>query len=174
VTPTLEQAGYDALGIDPEPPSGGSFRAVTLEDLEEEPFDAVLAERVFHHVHPLGPALEKVARMAPLLILDEFAWDRIDDATREWYEGQHRMLVAAGREPIGPSDLRTWRAAHDDLHPWEVIRREASDRFEERHFEWRPYLYRWLDGPASEALEEALLEAHAIQPIGFRWIGVRK
>ena len=77
----------------------------------------------------------------------------MDDATGDWYEGQHRMLVAAGREPIGPPDLTRWREEHDDLHPWEAIRREALIRFEERYFEWRPYLYRWLEGPASEALE---------------------
>src|SRR5437660_11656108 len=67
VTIALAAAGYDALGIDPEPPSGANFRAVTLEDFDDEQsFDAVVAERVFHHVHPLGRALDKVARMAPL------------------------------------------------------------------------------------------------------------
>jgi Methyltransferase domain len=174
VTPALAAAGYDALGIDPEPPSGAEFRAVTLEDFDERSFDAIVAERVFHHVHPLGSALDKVARMAPLLILDEFAWDRMDDATRDWYEGQHRMLVAAGREPSGPPDLERWREEYDDLHPSDVIRREVSARFDELYFEWRPYLYRWLEGPASEQLEQALLDVQAIQPIGFRWIGVRR
>jgi nucleoside-diphosphate-sugar epimerase len=175
VTPALAAAGYDALGIDREPPSGANFRAVALEDFDDEQsFDAAVAERVFHHVHPLGSALDKVARMAPLLILDEFAWDRIDDAAREWYEGQRRALVAAGREPIGPPDLTRWREEHDDLHASDVIRREVSERFEERYFEWRPYLYRWLEGPASEQLEQALIDARVIQPIGFRWIGVRR
>jgi Methyltransferase domain len=173
ITPALVDAGYDAVGIDPDPPSGRNFRATTLEDFDEEPFDSVVAERVFHHVHPLGAALDKVARMAPLLILDEFAWDRMDDATQQWYEGQHGVLVAAGREPIGPPDIARWREEHDDLHPSDVIRREAAQRFDERYFEWRPYLYRWLGGPASEQLEQSLLDAGAIQPIGFRWIGVR-
>ncbi len=174
ITRALADAGYESLGIDPDAPTGDRFRAVTLEQLAEEPYDAVVAERVFHHVHPLGPALDKVARMAPLLILDEFAWDRMDDPTREWYEGQHRILVAAGRNPIGPPDLRAWREQHDDLHPSPVILRELSARFHVRYFEWRPYLYRWLEGPASEQLESALLDARAIQPIGFRWIGVRR
>ncbi len=162
------------LGIDPDAPPGDNFEAVTLEDLEEQHFEAVVAERVFHHVHPLGSALDKVARMTSLFILDEFAWDRMDEPTREWYEGQHRVLVAAGREPKGPPDLAQWRLEHDDLHPSELVRSEASARFTEMHFEQRPYLYRWLDGPASEALEQALLDAAAIQPIGFRWVGVRR
>jgi hypothetical protein len=174
ITPVLASAGYDVLAIDPDAPAGENFRSVTLEAFEEQPFDAVVAERVFHHVHPLALALDKVARMAPLLVLDEFAWERLDDPTRDWYEGQHRMLVAAGHEPIGPPDLAAWREEHADLHPSTVVRREANARFTERSYEPRPYLYRWLDGPASLQLEQALLDARVIQPIGFRWVGVRR
>jgi len=168
----LVGAGYDVLAIDPEAPAGEHYRAITLEQLDEEPFDAIVAERVFHHVHPLGAALDKVARMTPLFVLDEFAWDRMDDATCDWYEAQHRSLVAAGREPKGPPDIAEWRARFDDLHPSELLRRELSTRFEERLYEDRPYLYRWLAGPASEQLEAGLVAAGAIRPIGFRWVGV--
>jgi SAM-dependent methyltransferase len=172
VTPQLVEAGYDALGIDELAPEGEPFRTITLQELEEpDEFDAVVAERVFHHVHPLGEALDKVARVAPLFVLDEFAWDRIDDPTREWYEGQHRVLTAAGRQPHGPSDLSKWRSRWQDLHPSDVLRRELAQRFEERLYEDRPYLYRWLDGPATEQLERALVDAGAIRPIGFRWVG---
>jgi hypothetical protein len=174
ITPALVEAGYDVLGIDPEPPEGEHYRAVTLEQLEEQPFAAVVAERVFHHVNPLGPALDKVARMAPLFLLDEFAWERMDEPTRDWYESQHRLLVAAGREPIGPPDLAAWRAEHDGLHPSDVLLRELRARFDERFYEDRPYLYRWLGGPASESLEQGLLAAGAIRPIGFRWIGASR
>src|SRR5919201_4541478 len=117
ITSALADAGYDVLGIDPDVSVGERFRTVTLEELDEEPFDAIVAERVFHHVHPLGAALDKVARMAPLFVLDEFAWERMDEPTRDWYEAQHRMLVAAGRDPLGPPNLAEWRAEHEDLHP---------------------------------------------------------
>jgi hypothetical protein len=173
VTPTLVDRGYDVLAIDERAPQGERFRRITLQELEEPAeFEAVVAERVFHHVHPLGEALDKVARIAPLLILDEFAWDRIDEPTREWYEGQHRLLTAAGREPPGPPDLAEWQAMWDDLHPSHLLRRELAGRFEQRLYEDRPYLYRWLDGPVTEPLEQALIDAAAIQPIGFRWVGV--
>lgn len=174
ITPALAAAGYDVLAIDPDAPQGEQYRAITLEELEEEPFEAIVAERVFHHVHPLGPALDKVARMAPLLVLDEFAWERMDEPTRDWYEAQHRMLGAAGREPIGPPDLAEWRAEHDDLHPSDILLRELRARFDEQLYEDRPYLYRWLAGPATEPLEQALLDAEAIQPLGFRWVGARR
>jgi hypothetical protein len=174
ITPRLADAGYDVLAIDPEAPPGEHYRPITLKELAEEPFDAIVAERVFHHVHPLGAALDKVARMTPLLVLDEFAWDRMDEPTREWYEAQHRSLVAAGREPKGPPDIAEWRARFDDLHPSELLRHELSTRFEETLYEDRPYLYRWLAGPASESLEDALIAAGAIRPIGFRWVGVSR
>jgi hypothetical protein len=162
------------LGIDERAPEGERFRQITLQELDEpDAFDAVVAERVFHHVHPLGEGLDKVAGLAPLFVLDEFAWERIDEPTREWYEGQHRMLAAAGREPPGPPDLAEWRARWVDLHPSDVLRRELGARFRQRLYEDRPYLYRWLAGPATESLEEALIEAGAIRPIGFRWVGER-
>jgi hypothetical protein len=173
VTQALAEAGYDVLGIDERAPEGDRFRRITLEQLEEPvAFDAVVAERVFHHVHPLGEALDKVARLAPLFVLDEFAWDRIDDPTRDWYERQHRLLVSAGSPPSGPPDLAEWRARWAGLHPSDAILSALDDRFERRYYENRPYLYRWLGGPATEALERGLLDADAIRPIGFRWIGV--
>jgi Methyltransferase domain len=174
ITPTLALAGYDMLAIDPEAPAGEHYRAITLEQLAEEPFDAVVAERVFHHVHPLGAALDKVARMTPLFVLDEFAWDRMDEPTCDWYEAQHRSLVAAGREPKGPPLIAEWRARWDDLHPSDLLRRELSAHFDERLYEDCPFLYRWLGGPASESLESALIAADAIRPIGFRWVGVSR
>jgi hypothetical protein len=170
----LAAAGYDVLGIDPHAPAGPRFRAITLEQLEEEPFDAVVVERVLHHVDPLGPAMDKLARLAPLLVLDEFAWERIDEPARDWYDAQRRALVAAGREPHGPPDLAAWRETWDDLHPSHVVRAELDRRYEQRLFESRPYLYRWLGGPATEALEQALVDSGAIPAIGFRYVGVRR
>jgi Methyltransferase domain len=172
ITPALADAGYDVLGVDPRAPDGDRFRSITLEELDETRFDAVVAERVFHHVHPLGTALDKVARMSPLLILDEFAWDRIDAPTQDWYESQHKTLVAAGIEPKGPPDLDDWRVKHvAALIPAAEVLREARARFDEHLFEPRPYLYRWLNGPSSEVLEGTLVDAGAIQPCGFRWVG---
>jgi hypothetical protein len=125
-------------------------------------------------VNPLAPALDKLAALAPRLILDEFAWNHMDEPTIDWYESQHRVLVAAGREPEGPADLGAWRARHSDLHPFETLRTEIDARYHERHFEWRPYFYRWLEGPVTESLEVGLIAAGAIRPIGFRYAGVRR
>src|SRR5438552_14564849 len=110
VAPALAAAGYDVLAIDPDAPEGPLYRQITLEELDDPgPFDAVVAGRVLHHVRPLGPALDKLAGLAPLLVLDEFAWNHMDPPTVDWYQSQRRLLVAAGREPKGPPDLGEWR-----------------------------------------------------------------
>jgi SAM-dependent methyltransferase len=174
VAPALAAAGYDVLAIDPDAPAGPLYKRVTLEELDDPgPFDAVVAGRVLHHVDPLGPALDKLLALAPQLVLDEFAWNHMDEPTIDWYEAQHKVLVAAGREPKGPPDLAQWRARHRDLHTYETLRAEIDARYELRHFEWRPYFYRWLEGPATEELEAGLIAAGAIRPIGFLYAGAR-
>jgi hypothetical protein len=171
----LVTEGYEVLAIDPEAPEGPSFRRVTLAEFEDPgPFELAVAERVLHHVHPLEPAFAKLASLAPVLVLDEFAWDRIDEPTQDWYERQHRMLRAAGSEPKGPPDLDEWRVNHPGLNPAHAILEAAAGSFAQRCLEWRPYLHRWLGGPASEVLERTLIEAEAIQPTGFRYVGDRK
>lgn len=173
IVATLADAGYDTLGVDPRAPDGERFRALPFEELDEEPYDAVLAERVFHHVHPLADAVDKLARMTPLVVLDEFAWDRIDAPTQAWYEAEHRRLAAAGVDLAGPSDLDEWRLRHPGLIPSGVLVDTFRIRFAERRLEPRAYFYRWL-GADTEAVEQALVDGGAIRPIGFRWVGVSR
>jgi len=100
----LAAAGYDVLAIDPVAPEGAIFRRTTLEELDDPgPFAAVVASRSLHHVEDLDLALDRIAALlAPdgVLLLDEFAPDRVDDATTDWYYGQRRALaIARGETP---------------------------------------------------------------------------
>lgn len=170
----LDAAGYEVLAIDPRAPAGPIFQQTTLEALEDPgPFDAAIAGRVLHHVHPLEPAIEKLARLASALLVDEFAWERLDRPSQEWYEGEHRALAAAGREPKGPPDLDQWREEHADLHPSDIVRAAIGAQFEERALEWRPYFYRWLEGPGSEETEQELIDSEAIMALGYQAVYVR-
>lgn len=172
VVHVLVDAGYDALGVDPRAPEGDRFVRADFREVDGT-YDAVVAGRVLHHVHPLDEALDRVAAFAPLLIVDEFAWDLIDAAAQDWYEGQRRMLVAAGADPPGPASLDEWRERHPDLHPHALLLDGLRRRYREVAFEPLPYLHRWLGGPSSEALEQTLVDAHAFPAIGWRWAGVR-
>jgi hypothetical protein len=172
VTPALAERGYDVLGVDPRAPVGPLFRQASFEEHEGE-YDAVVASRVLHHVDDVGVAFDRLVALAPLLVLDEFAWERMDEPTIDWYERQWRLLAAVGADPHGPPRLDEWRAEHGGMHPSGVLRAELEARYDERHFEWRPYLYRWLGGPATLALEESLIGAELIRALGYRYAGTR-
>jgi hypothetical protein len=166
----LAARGYDVLGVDPHAPEREQFRRVKFEVVNGT-WDAVVAGRVLHHVRPLDEGLDALALLAPLLLVDEFAWDRIEATAQDWYESQHRMLRAAGAEPYGPRDLDEWRVRHPDLHPHTTLLAALRARYDELAFEWVPYFHRWLGGPSSEALEQTLIGAGAIPAIGYRWAG---
>jgi hypothetical protein len=168
----LAASGYEVLGVDPHAPEGARFVQSTFQELDGE-WDAVIAGRVLHHVNPLGEGLDLLASFAPLLVVDEFASDRIDRGAQDWYEGQHRMLRASGTEPNGPADLDEWRVRHPGLHPHDVLLAGLRARYDERVLEWVPYLSRWLGGPSSESLEQTLIDNELIPAIGYRWAGIR-
>lgn len=173
VVPSLLAAGYEAVGVDPRAPEGEHFLRTDFRELRDG-FDVAVAGRVLHHVHPLDDGLDAVVALAPRLIVDEFAWDRIGAEAQDWYEAQHRLLRAAGISPTGPPSLDEWRTRHIDLHPHAPLLEGLRTRYEETTFEWLPYLHRWLGGPGSEALEDALVGAGAFDAIGWRWSGVRR
>jgi SAM-dependent methyltransferase len=172
----LGEAGYDVVAIDPAAPDGPIFRRIKLEDLEEdERFDAVVAARVFHHMgENLEPNLERVARALEgggPLVVEEFGPDRLDAATADWYEGQRRILAAAGRANERPGAAE-WEAHHSSVTPSDVLLAAFRRRFEERLYEDVPYLWRYLDGVVGRELEQWLVESGSIRALGYRFVGM--
>jgi SAM-dependent methyltransferase len=179
LTTALLVAGYDVLGIDPLAPAGEHFRRLKLEDLEDsERFDAVVAGFSLHHMRDLDAALDKIVGLLPAgaaIVVDEFAWDRLDDTTLDWLYGQRRALAAAGHghAPASRDELRSeWEGEHLGLHGLAALREALAARFDEREFLWVPHLHRTLAGVATAVLEQALIDAGAIQALGFRYAGV--
>lgn len=166
----LANAGFDVTAIDPAAPEGAIFRRLKLEDLEDDKrFAAVVAVRSLHHVADLEVALDKiVAVLAPhgRLVLEEFAWDRLDLETAQWFHEQR------GAAQSLEDCCRDWEAEHVGLHGYAAMRRELDCRFEQRHFEWMPYLHRLLDGSVDEAVEQQLIGRGAIRATAFRYLGV--
>jgi SAM-dependent methyltransferase len=166
----LAARGYEVTGIDPVAPEGAIFERVALEEFTSpRAFDAVVASRSLHHVADLGFALDKVAQLAPLVIVEEFAWDRLDERTARWYLAhvqEHSRSVQ--------QCLDEWAEEHLDLHGCETLRQELDQRFAERSFAWRPYLYRYPEVDADEETEQGLIDADEIQALGFRYVGERR
>ena len=173
LVPLLAERGYDVLGVDPEAPEGPNFRRARFEDVDGE-YDAVVAGRVLHHVNPLDAGIAKLAQLAPLILVDEFAANRIDADASDWYEGQHRMLAAAGAYPPGPPNLAEWATRHPGLHSDDAVLGALRAHYDERVLERIPYMHRWLGGPSSEALEQPLVGAGAFPAVGYRFAGTRR
>jgi SAM-dependent methyltransferase len=179
LTTALAIAGYDTLGIDPLAPQGDNFRRLKLEDVDEtERFDGVVAAYSLHHISDLDAALGRIAALLPpggVLVVAEFGWDRLDETTLDWLYGQRRALAAAGHgeAPASRDELqREWEAEHLGLHGFDALREGLDAHFDEREFEWVPYLHQLLPGVATAVLERALIDAGAIQALGFRYAGV--
>jgi SAM-dependent methyltransferase len=173
VTPALLAAGHEVVAIDPHAPAAEPYLQTTLEEFRGGPFDAVVAGRVLHHLEPLDAAVAKLARLAPLLLVDEFAWNHLDPPTQAWYERRHNELSRGGATPVGPADLDQWRWRHPGLHAYETLRDALAERFELGEIEWRPYLYRWL-GADALAEETERIAAGEIRPIGYRIAAKRR
>jgi SAM-dependent methyltransferase len=180
LTRALAEAGHDALGIDPAAPAEPLFRRIKLADLEaDELFDAVVAAHTLHHVRDLDIALDRIAAHLPedgLVLVDEVGWDLLDERTAEWLWSQRRVLGKVGGD-VPPASLdecwEEWRGERVGLHGYARLRDELDARFREVHFSWEPYLYRFLDGVASQELERSLIDSGAIQATGFRYVGAR-
>jgi SAM-dependent methyltransferase len=174
----VARAGYLVTAIDPQAPEGRLFRRVTLEDFAEPgPFDAVVASRSLHHVADLAGALDAIAgllRPGGMLVLNEYAKERLDWRTAEWYYDRRLALAAAGGK-AAPASLdqcmREWEREDEGIHGYAAMRPELDRRFRERFFSWVPYLYGELEDAASEELERALADAGTIQATGFRYVG---
>lgn len=178
LTTALAIRGYDVLGIDPAAPYADRFRRLTLEDLDDPgPFDGVLAANSLHHIRDLDAALDKVVSLLSaegVLVVEEFAWNRLDGPTLDWLHGQRGALAAAGRglEPGTRDELKAeWEAEHLGLHADEAILGGLAARFDEQAFVRRPFLHRLLGGVATEVLEQALIDGGAIEALAFRWAG---
>jgi SAM-dependent methyltransferase len=93
----LARAGRSVTAIDPQAPEGTIFRRVGIEEFTDpDPFDHVVASLSLHHIENLGGALDKIAdmlRTGGSLVVVEYAWDRIDEATAEW--ALERLPVAS-------------------------------------------------------------------------------
>jgi hypothetical protein len=156
VVPALVDAGYDAIGVDPAAPAGERFRRVDFREVDGA-FDAAVAGRVIHHLFPLDEALDHLAALAPVVVVDEFAWDLIDPELQAWYEAHHRATSP------GPASLDEWRSRHAHaLHTHDTVLAALRAQYEERILEWVPYFPRWL------ATDE-----QSPDRIGYRWAGSR-
>lgn len=104
----VDAAGYRVLAIDPRAPEGPIFRRTTLAELDEAgPFEAAVANYSLHHIESLNPVLDRIATLLQPggnLVIEEFGWDRLDQATAEWY-GQQQGKRSYGAMKVDPDEV---------------------------------------------------------------------
>jgi SAM-dependent methyltransferase len=187
--PVLLDAGYHAVGVDPEAPGGPDYRRIKFERYEPpQPVDCVVASLSLHHVADLEEVLDRLAaRLVPggVLVVAEWAWERFDEVTARWcfarlvpptpgvapgWLHKHQERWAASGQPWD-GHLRAW-ATEERLIPGEDIVRGLDARFDRRFYVEAPYFFADL-ATTSQAEEQAAIDAGLIQAGGIRYAARR-
>lgn len=171
-------------------------------DFPEEQYDVVLFTRSLHHINPLGEAVAKAARMVATggrLIIEDFAAEKADSATVEWYFHTRDELISSGLLAIqsclhpqvdhSAEPLDWWRHHHFGLHhvaTSEEMRAVVQEHFEIESETFVPYMYRYLvadllSGVDASEIEWAvygdearLCDLGEICRIGYRLVATKK
>ena len=152
---------------------------VPLEQLEDQgPFNAVIASRSLHHIHDLEGALDRIRallRPGGTVVVNEHAYELMDDATAEWYFERRREHAHGGGAHPAPASLdackEDWHGHHAELHRSDAMLAALDERFRRRVLEWGPYLFEELGAVTSASEERGLIEAGRIRATGFRYVG---
>ncbi len=124
----LADLGYDVTGVDNDAQMAASAKErgvqVIYADINEVSgeYDVVLFTRSLHHAKSMDDTLaHAVTLLAPAgqIIIEEFAWERVDRAAAGFlYDNRAEMVAAGLLDTDIPSQdrLAAWVAGHDTLH----------------------------------------------------------
>lgn len=132
----LVRLGYRVVGVEPDPEAGAAAAARGVEVVRagvgEVPAgsdqDVVLFTRSLHHVAGLDATVEHalgLVRPGGLVVLEEFARERVDRATAGFLYDTRGLLVAAGVLDL-PEDAVVFDPDADPLGRWQAERGDAS------------------------------------------------
>ena len=169
-----------------------------LPDRDEGAFDVVLFTRSLHHLEDLDAACEAAfSLLSPTgsLLVEDWAWNTIDERTAAWAYGLMGIgrttgLVPEGKWQGGKDPLQHWRDEHDHhVHEVDAMRDAISKHGAPSNAsiteQAAPYFYRYFctylakheDGAAiSEsvlAAEQQMIASKAMAPLGWRLAATR-
>jgi SAM-dependent methyltransferase len=185
--PALRDAGYPAVGVDPEAPDEPGYHRIGFEDdRPPHPVDAVVACTSLHHVADLDQVLDLIHdTLTPggVLVVVEWARERFDETTARWcfarlspaHDEAHGGWLHRHRNRWAesgltwPDYLQSW-ADEEGLHAGERILAGLDARFRRRLCESGPYFFADL-ADTTEADEQAAIDTGTIQAGGIRFVG---
>ncbi|PSL52853.1 methyltransferase family protein [Saccharothrix carnea] len=124
----LGELGYQVTGVDRDAEMAAAARErgvrVVQADVREVSgeYDVVLFTRSLHHAEDLAGVVDHAAGLVVpggQVVIEEFAWERVDHAGAHFLHDNRALLVAAGlldAEPPSGDPLDAWVAGHDFLH----------------------------------------------------------
>ncbi|QSQ11893.1 class I SAM-dependent methyltransferase [Myxococcus landrumensis] len=203
----LAAEGHDVVAIDarlrdtPHPP-GVRLEQVPLLRFASEPFEALVAVAVLHHLSPLDASVAKLRELlvpGGVLVVDDFDLAAPDATTARWYYDAQDLLAAGGLFPPEAvhgtpeeAPLERWRHEHlhhdEPLHTGDDMLGALRDGgFELQHVTRGPYLFRYLarghhgHTPTQERLAEYMLATErqriaegVFKPVGLRIVARRR
>jgi SAM-dependent methyltransferase len=173
----LGELGYEVTGVDrnADMAAAARERGVTVieadvRDVSGE-YDVVLFTRSLHHAEDLDGILAHAGTLlAPggQIIIEEFAWERVDDAAAAFLYDNRDLLVATGvldaDTPTG-NLLDAWVAGHDSLQPGDVMLAALTRAGTDLTTVDTPMLWRLVDGRGGSWTEPATHAADALDAI---------
>jgi SAM-dependent methyltransferase len=164
----LAEAGFDAVGVDPNAPAAPRLVRERVEDATGiGRFDAACSVMALHHAD-LEPVLESIAgllRAGGLVLVSEFSWDAYDERAAAW---------VAEHDPARDGSVAAWHDEHEGLHPGERVRSALDEAFERRSLTKRPYLAPMVSRPDLKRGELAAIERGELPAIGWWYAGAKK
>jgi SAM-dependent methyltransferase len=170
----LAALGYEVTGVDRNAEMAGAAarRGVfviqaDVQDVSGE-YDVVLFTRSLHHAERLdGILAHAAALLAPggRLVIEEFAWERVDRAAAHFLYDNRAMLVATGlldaEFPAGDL-LEAWVGGHDFLHQGSAMLAALSRVGSDSVTVATSMLWRLVDGRGGAWIEPATRAAEAL------------
>jgi SAM-dependent methyltransferase len=175
----LTGLGHEVTGVDRAADMAAAARdrgvSVLQADLRdvagEGAYDVVLFTRSLHHAEDLDEILTRAAALlAPggRIVIEEFAWERVDHASARFLHDHRSRLVDAGlldAELPSGDPLDAWVDGHDFLHRGaamlDALGRVGSDPVTVA----TPMLWRLVDGRGGEWTAPASRAADALAAV---------
>ncbi|WP_447006726.1 class I SAM-dependent methyltransferase [Saccharothrix isguenensis] len=170
----LADLGYKVTGVDrnADMAAAATKRGVPVIEADvmdvSGEYDVVLFTRSLHHAESLDDILAHAATLlAPggQVIIEEFAWERVDHAGAHFVYDNRAMLVAAGLldadHPSGDL-LDAWIGAHNSLHPGSAMLAALSRIGSDLTTVDTSILWRLVDGRGGSWIEPATRAADAL------------
>lgn len=173
----LAELGYEVTGVDrnAEMVAAAGERGVRViradvHDVTGE-YDVVLFTRSLHHAEDLDAILAHAVTLLATggqVVIEEFAWERLDEAAADFVYDNCALLVAAGllkAEPPAEDLLDVWVTGHEHLHRGTAMLAALSRAGADLTTVDTPMLWRLIDGRGGVWTEPAAHAAGALDTI---------